>query len=60
MVFQLDYTIILINLSHGTISLPQNSFHNDFAMILRSNWDSLFLGLKKSKSISGILGQYKY
>ena len=33
-VFQLDYTIIFTNLSHGTMGLPQNSFYNDFAMIL--------------------------
>ena len=57
-VFQLDYTIIFMNLSHGTMGLRQNSFYNVFAMILCSNWGSLFLGLKKSKSISGILGQY--
>ena len=37
-----------MNLLHGTMGLPPNSFYNDFAMILWSNWDSLFLGLKKS------------
>ena len=51
MVFQLDYTIIFMNLSHGDIGSPPNSFYNDFAMILLSNWESLFLGLKKSKKV---------
>ena len=32
--FQLDYTIIFMNLSNGTIALPPNSFYNDFALIL--------------------------
>ena len=32
--FQLDYKIIFMNLSHGTMGLPPNSFYNDFAMIL--------------------------
>ena len=40
-----------MNLSHGTIGLPPNSFYDDFAVILCSNWESLFVGLKKYKKV---------
>ena len=33
-VFRLDYTMIFMNLSHGTMGLPPNSFYNYFAIIL--------------------------
>ena len=54
MVFQLDYSLhnnFYESIMYGTMGLPPDSFYNDFAMILLSNWDSLFIGLKKSNKV---------
>ena len=57
-VFALGFKIIFMNSSRDIMGLPPNSFFSDFMIKLGQFIFRSKKSLKKSKSISEILGQY--